>query len=185
MEKPLLIVVTGCVASGKTTLAHMLARKINCPVISRDELKEGLVNTLTLSHGQLDRSVDLQVYETFFETIDLLISSRITIVVEAAFQDKLWRPKLLTFLQKAAIRIIICKTDRELLKTRFANRYSRNPDREKFHGDQSLNAAQIASYIDNYKPVNMDVPTLEVDTTNEYDPNIEGMVNFIKEDHLR
>ena len=180
MNKPLLVVVTGSPASGKSTLAHLLAHKINCPLLSRDELKEGLINTLRTSHSQLDSPVDLHVYETFFETIELLISKGTSLVVEAAFQDKLWRPKLLSLLPNATVKIIICKTNLELIKTRFANRLSNDPGREKFHGDQSLNAEQIASLIDNYKPVNMEVATLEVDTSHDYDPDMEEMINFIK-----
>jgi len=44
-SKARLIVVTGRPGSGKTTLAHTLAKAIHCPLISRDEIKEGLVNT--------------------------------------------------------------------------------------------------------------------------------------------
>lgn len=179
MDNPLLIVVTGSPASGKSTLARMLAGKLNCPLISRDELKEGLINTLGLSHSQLNRSVDLHVYETFFETIELLVSKKISIVVEAAFQDKLWRPKLLSLLQKAAIRIIICKTDPALIKARFAKRLSDFPDREKFHGDRSLNAEQFAALVENYQPVKMEAATLQVDTTHDYEPGIEEIIKFI------
>jgi predicted kinase len=180
MNSPLLLVVTGSPASGKSTLARLLAHKINCPLIARGELKEGLINTLNLAHNQLDRSVDLHVYDTFFEAIELLISKKISIVVEAAFQDKLWKPKLLSLLQQATIKIIICKTDPALLKARFANRLSDNPDREKFHGDESLHAEQLASMIDNYQPVKMEVPTLQVDTKHSYDPAIEEIINFIR-----
>jgi predicted kinase len=180
MNNPLLVVVTGSPASGKTTLAHLLSRTINCPLLSRDEIKEGLINTLERSHSQVDRSVDLDVYETFFEAIELLLSKRISLVVEAAFQDKLWRPKLSGLLQQATIKIIICKTGIELIKARFANRLSTDPGREKFHGDQSLQADQIAALIDHYKPVNMEIATLEVDTTQNYDPDLEGIINFIR-----
>jgi predicted kinase len=180
MNKPLLVVVTGSPASGKSTLAHLLAGKIKCPLLSRDELKEGLIHTLGTAHSQLDRPVDGQVYETFFETIELLLSKGISLVIEAAFQDKLWRPKLLSLLQQATIKIIICKAGIELIKERFSNRLSNDPGREKFHGDQSLNAEQIASLIDNYKPVTIEVPTLQVDTTQDYDPDLEGIINFIR-----
>ena len=183
MNKPLLIVVTGSPASGKTTLAHILADKINCPLISRDQLKEGLVNTLNLTHNQLDKSVDFHVYDTFFETIDLLVSKQISIVIEAAFQDKLWRPKLLNLLDKADIKIIVCKANAGLIKTRFSNRLSNNPDREKYHGDQSvsLSKEQFTSMIENYKPVSIDVATLQVDTTNNYNPAIEEIIKFIRQ----
>lgn len=187
MDKPLLIVVTGSPASGKTTLASFLADKINCPLLSRDELKEGLINTLNLAHTQLDKSVDLHVYNTFFETIDLLISKRISIIAEAAFQNKLWKPKLLNLIDKAEIKIVICKANLDLIKIRFANRLSYNPDREKYHGDQSLSLSkeQFTSLIENYEPVNIDAPTLQIDTTDNYNPSIEEIINFIRQKDSR
>lgn len=183
MNKPLLVVVTGSPASGKTTLAHILANKINCPLISRDELKEGLINTLKVSHTHLDKSVDLHVYDTFFETIDLLISKGISTIIEAAFQDKLWRPKLLNLLDKAEIKIVMCKTNPDLIKRRFANRFLNNPGREKYHGDQSvsLSKEQFSSMTEHYKPVNINALTLQVDTTDNYNPAIEEIINFIKQ----
>jgi predicted kinase len=181
MNQPLLIVVTGCLASGKTTLAHILSAKINCPLISRDELKEGLINTLNVEQIKLEKSVDLHVYETFFETIDLLISNQISLVIEAAFQDKLWRPKLLNLLGKATIKIVICKTNLNLIKNRFAKRISDNSEREKYHGDQSLSLSKFAELTENYKPINIEAPTIEVDTSDNYCPNIEEIINFIKD----
>ncbi|MDE3212462.1 MAG: AAA family ATPase [Bacteroidota bacterium] len=186
MNKPLLLVVTGSPASGKTTLAHILAEKIHCPVISRDEIKEGLLNTLGLAHGQMDKSIDLVVYETFFETIDLLMSKGVSIVIEAAFQDKLWRPKLLNLIGKAHIKIVICKTNNQMINDRFAQRLSENPSRDKFHGDESflLSKERFAELTDNYRPINMEVPTLQVDTTENYHPTIEEIIHFIFSDRI-
>lgn len=182
MKKPLLVVVTGSPASGKSTLAHILADKVACPLISRDKLKEGLLNTLQTTHTQLDKPVDLLIYESFFETIDLLVSKGISLIAEAAFQDKLWRPKLLSLLDKADVKIVICASNPSLLKSRFANRLRINPDRERYHGDGSLHVRHEAftALIENYQPVKMDVPTLEVDTSENYRPAVEEIVRFIR-----
>jgi predicted kinase len=187
MNKPLLIIVTGSPASGKTTLAHILADKINCPLISRDELKEGLINTLNVAHIQMDKSYDMHVYNTFFETTDLLISKGISIVIEAAFQDKLWRPKLLNLLDKAEIRIVICKTNPDLIKNRFDKRLLDNPHREKYHGDQSLTLSKkkFRELTENYEPVNINAPTLQVDTTDNYNPTVEEIINFMGQKNSR
>ncbi|HET7118841.1 MAG TPA: AAA family ATPase [Hanamia sp.] len=181
MNKPLLLVVTGSAASGKTTLAHILSKKINCPLISRDELKEGYINTLGVQHSQLNHSVDRNIYDTFFGTIDLLVSKEISIIAEAAFQDKLWRPKLLNLLDKAEIKIIICKTNPDLVKSRFISRFSDNPNREKFHGDKSISLSKerFALLTEIYEPVNISMPTLCVDTTDNYKPGIEEIIIFI------
>ena len=102
--KPLLVVVTGSPASGKTTLSRLLASTIKCPLVSRDELKEGYINTF---HDLAPASAE-DIYKLFFQTIDLLLSGNISIIAEAAFQHKLWHPQLMPLIDKAAIRMIIC-----------------------------------------------------------------------------
>ncbi|MFD0393212.1 zeta toxin family protein [Streptomyces nogalater] len=43
MSTPTLVVVSGGPGTGKTTLAHELARVLGCPAIIRDEIKQGMV----------------------------------------------------------------------------------------------------------------------------------------------
>jgi Cdc6-like AAA superfamily ATPase len=53
-RKPKCIVITGQPGSGKTTLAKKkLGERLWMPVISRDEIKEGYVNTYGVKHDQL------------------------------------------------------------------------------------------------------------------------------------
>ena len=182
MEKPFLIVITGRPASGKTTLAKILSQEIKCPLLSRDAFKEGYVNTVKLNHVQLGNAVNLNIYETFFKAVELLISNRISVIIEAAFQDKLWKPKLLSLSDRAEIKIIICNTSPDIAKTRFADRLLNDPDRNKFHGDKFLNSGKERDRLmtDHYDPVNIDAPTLEVDTTENYNPGLGEIISFIK-----
>ena len=182
-KSPFLIVVTGRPASGKTTLAKILSQKINCPLLSRDEFKEGYINTVGLNHAELDSKVNWHIYEIFFQAADLLISNNISIIVEAAFQHKLWQPKLSYFLSRASVRIIICTIQPELAETRFINRYTNDPGREKFHGDKSLDLSKEENIFltDSYQPPKLFAPTLEVNTTNSYNPGIKKIIEFIKQ----
>lgn len=179
MNKPLLIVVTGRPASGKSTLAGIIAKAIKCPLISRDQLKEGYINTLGIQHDQLDDSAALHIYQVFFEVIGHLVSRGISVVVEAAFQDHLWRPQLLLLRDKAEIRVVICRIEPDLAKRRFADRLMSDPDRDRFHGD-NLARDKAGLVTETYVSLNMDVPTLLVDTTNQYRPPLPEVLDFIQ-----
>lgn len=183
MIKPLLIVITGRPASGKTTLAGRLSRQVNFPLLSRDKIKEGYMSTTGEQNDNSDSSIDWHVYETFFQAIDLLIAKNVSLIIEAAFQDKLWKPKLSGFLDKADLRIIVCQTSPELARVRFNERLANDASRIMLHGESPITSPheKTALFIETYESVNMDVPTLHVDTTRDYNPHIDVIVSFIKQ----
>jgi len=156
----------------------LLAKELKCPLISRDELKEGYINTLGANLKNSNNSDALHIYNTFFEVINLLISKGISIIIEAAFQDKLWKPKLSNLAHKVQMKIIICNTPSA--KTRFINRLQADPSRDKFHGDNSVKD-RGGLLTDSYDPPNMNIPTLEVDTTENYNPDLDQIIHFIKQ----
>lgn len=181
MNKPVLVIVTGSPASGKSTLSHLLSTELNYPLLSRDEMKEGYINTLGITHSDLSEKTAWHIYETFFMTINLLISRSISVIIEAAFQHKLWEPKIKSIMNHAEIKIIICKVPPDLARERFNTRRMSNPDREKYHGDrlQDLTGSgeDIFTY---YEAIKMPIPTLEVETINQYNPGVATILEFIK-----
>lgn len=181
MKKPLLVVIAGRPGSGKTTLAHILAKKIGCPAICRDEIKEGFVNTMQSSHESLGKDVNQSIYCLFFEILDFLLTKQITLVAEAAFQHLLWAPQLERLLQISQIKIIICVVDPHLARSRFVQRGLSNPNRLRFHGDWGVRAAQegLELPIGNYDPPHLPIPTFKVDTSDGYHPNLDDIESFL------
>jgi len=185
MNQPLLIVVTGRPGSGKTTLAHKLAQEIRCPCLCRDEFKEGLVNTAGSDHAALGKGANLEVYETFFQAIELLLRRGITLVAEAAFQHKLWAPKLEPLQVLCRLRMVVCTLDPQMGRARFVERGLADPHRQRFHGDRAVQAARegVALPVGEYEPPHLPAPTLTVDTTDGYRPDLAGIVAFVAGDH--
>jgi len=178
-KKALLIVVTGCPGSGKTTLAHALARMVRCPAICRDEIKEGLLNTTGEKSAPGD-AVAWQVYNLFFETLELLLRNNVTLVAEAAFQHKRWAPKLEPLRAIARIKIVHCLIDPELARVRRMQRSVAEPARARFHHEDcsAPASAERDKLPPPYDPPRLDVPTLTVDTSDGYRPVIDEIVAF-------
>src|SRR5215203_1676617 len=95
MPKPTLVVVSGPPRSGTREVAHAIADRMPCPVICRDEIKEGMVHAygadFEAAAGDHRTRPTLAV---FFEALRLMITAEVTVVAEANFQDPLWRSGL-------------------------------------------------------------------------------------------
>ena len=184
--RPTLIVVSGPPASGKTTLAHPLARAVHCPVICRDEIKEGLLNcgpTESTGPEAGDAATHLAT-AAFFDVIELLIQRGVTLVAEAAFQHRRWAPRLMAFSEAADIRIINCVIDAAVAHERRVRRWRNEPWRRRFHADPDLDQmARIERHevvLPPYQPVRLNLPTLVVDTSNGYQPQFDAIVSFAR-----
>ncbi|RYG25126.1 ATP-binding protein [bacterium] len=164
---PTLIVVTGRPGAGKSTLVPLLAKAIRCPAVSRDEIKEGLVNTVG---GALDVEVALATNEAFFDTIRLLLERKVTLAAEAAFQHRLWAPRLEELQKIAKVRIVVCSINVELARSRHAERSASDASRGRYH--------DVGPLAETYDPPGFDLPTLIVDTSDGYRPGFEEIVAF-------
>jgi len=171
METPKIIVVTGRPGAGKTTLAQRLSAVLRLPVISRDQLKEGFASTHGLAHAELPPDTNRTVTETFFAVISILVDNKVSFIAEAAFQQKVWAPKLTEIAQRASIRLIICESSEAEIQSRIGRRLREDPEHGRLHG--------VAAYGP-YEAPKIDSPTMTVDTSLNYRPSILEIVSFIK-----
>jgi predicted kinase len=164
--------VTGRPGSGKTTLAHTLAQAVRCPLISRDAIKEGLVNTLR-KNGAAETDLNRVATDVYFDTLDHLLRSHVTLVTEAAFQHPVWSSKLLPFGEIARVKILCCTLDAKLAKQRYQARAASDPARVQFHD-------ATTTLLDHYEPPHLPFPTLTVDTSDGYQPGMDALLAFIE-----
>ena len=183
--RPTLIVVSGPPASGKTTLAHALARAVHCPAVCRDEIKEGFVAGAAPESFVPERGDAANQVATaaFFDVVDLMLQRGVTLVAEAAFQHHRWAPRLIAFGKLADVRVVNCVTDAEVARQRRLQRWTNQPWRRRFHADPDPErlAGMEPQAVDQpgaYQPIRLNLPTLVVDTSDGYRPEFDEIVSF-------
>lgn len=175
---PALIVVSGPMGSGKTTLAHRIAQAVGCPAVSRDEIKEGMTHaTPGFVPGPGDE-LTLRTLPVFFGVLELLLRAGVTTVAEAAFQDQVWRPRLEPLRALARIRIVHCVVSADVAFERSLRRGEENPLRAAHADPGPADAARSARAHQAFSRVAVQAPWIEVDTTDGYRPRLRDVVAF-------
>jgi len=173
------VIVGGPPGSGKTTLARKLAAALGCPLISRDEIKQGMAHATPGFVAAPGDELTRRTFGVFFAVLELLLSSGVTTVAEAAFQDHVWRPRLEPLADLARIRVVYCTVAAEVAFERTQTRVRDDPLRRAHADPAAGDAAERAHAHRAFRRLDAGLPALEVDTTDGYRPSFGQILSFV------
>jgi len=153
------------------------------PVVIRDEIKEGYVNTFDVKHDELPAETNGLVTNFFFDLVNYYLAGDVSVVIEAAFQHKVWEPRIAKILELANAVMVLCSANDDVTSDRPLKRGLENPDREFYHGDHRAAHYRKTGEILTpaaYDAPRFDIPTIQVSTDEDYVPSLDEIVTQIR-----
>lgn len=142
-----LIIISGDLAAGKSTLANSLSMELNIPYITKDNLKEIACDVIGYSNREENRNLSITATESmiyFFKQIAMVGGD---LIIEANFRnDEMQKIVKITEEKGYNVVLIVLFGDVNLLYQRFLDRL---PDRHIAHKSLHLDKSfdDFANYV--------------------------------------
>jgi predicted kinase len=157
---PLLVLVHGPPASGKTTIAEALARELGLPLFAKDEIKEELYECLGADDPDESRRLGAAVYPLLFLIARRELEAGRSLVLEANFLAGASEVEF-SRLPRHRLVQVYCAAPEKVLMQRYLAR-----DRHPGHHD-AVRADEVRSAIRSgrHSPLALKGELIELDTT--------------------
>jgi cytidylate kinase len=172
-ERPLLIIVGGPPASGKSSTAEWLAQEFTLPLLSRDFFKEAMMDTLGAPDPETTHQYGIAAYAILNILQQKFVEVGVGAVLESNFLRGLSEKDLAPILPKSRSVAIYCEATVEESLRRFEERAT-SGDRHPGHHDddpEKLEELERDLRSGSYDPLDLGIPYLVVDTTDDSKPD--------------
>ncbi|HEV2412628.1 MAG TPA: AAA family ATPase [Candidatus Saccharimonadales bacterium] len=183
-DSPLtLILVTGLPASGKTVLSQKIAEAIQLPLISKDGIKEVLLDNLGWSDIQWSMKLGRTTYDLVFYFIERQLKGGSSLIVESPFHPEFHNERLqeLQKLYHFQCVQILCYANGKVLLERYKHRsqsIERHPGQDKAEDIAGFEAKMLK---EKDRTLELKGPIIEVDTTDFVQIDEEGIFKQLRE----
>jgi predicted kinase len=176
------VIVSGPPASGKTTLVRRLAPALGLFVLAKDDIKETLGEKLPPKSLSDSQALGTATLHLMFHLARGLIESGVSLALEGNFYRGYAEEEIGPLMSRGRGVLVHCAAKRDVCVRRYQRRIERG-DRHPVHFDREHSwyaGLTDESWDRLYTPLDLEIPTLVVDTTHRYVDDIEPIVAFIR-----
>jgi len=165
------VLISGPPGAGKTTIARRLSNDLQLPLVTKDDIKESLFDSLGWSDLEWSKRLGAATWELIFLLMERLAET--TVIVESNFYPNQHRGRIAAL--GRAIVEVHCVADPGVLSTRFHSR-ERHPGhtRELLYTPEAAAGALVAN-----GPLALGA-MIELDTTHPDEIDWAELINFVR-----
>ena len=121
---PILVVVSGPPAAGKTTLARGIGQRLGLPVFTKDDLKESLYDSLGWDDLDSSRRFGKASIDLLFNIMEVQLSAGKGLIAESNFYARYDPPRFKRLAERCRHRLlqVYCSTTDEAIVSRYRAR---------------------------------------------------------------
>lgn len=178
-----LIIITGDLASGKSTLANSLSDALSIPCLIKDHLKEIACDAIGYSNREENRNLSVSAVNSMIYFFKQIAKTNGNLILEANFRhEEIAAIKEIVDEYDYQVLLIRLKGDINLLYQRFLDRLAtRHIAHKSLKLDDSID--KFASYIDEIRKEDMIYPSFDIDMSElDEDEVVEKALELIHEE---
>lgn len=171
MEKPVLILISGQAASGKSTLGKIIAQEFKLPLVGADAIKEKMWDSIGWEHDVAEwDKIGQASFELMYYFVEACLSKGKSVIAEAHFDPGRNNARLDALKEKYGCQLlqVHCRADKKVIEARFRQRLAS----DSFHPGHRHGIDQLYGkdkFFDKVgtgdKLLTIEGETLEIDTT--------------------
>ena len=160
-----LFVVTGPPASGKTSVAEELAKRLKVPFVSKDTFKERLYEAFG-SGDELEERIDAAALAILFSVVESQLAEGVSVTAESNFDAASDVAPFQRLTEEHDVEVVQIHIDGDVdaLVEKFARRAA-SGKRHPGHGDEPGDADELRAKLEggHWKPLNLPGTLVEAD----------------------